>query len=90
MNERSSKQEDKSRRTPVMSVRTKNGTLIEMTLDPRSGEANLLAHHAGEITEGRSMSFDGRDYVPYSAENNLLTHRVVLLPSAASEGCCCP
>jgi len=68
-----------------MSVRTKNGTLIEMTLDPRSGEANLLAHQGGEITEGRSISIDGRDYVPYSPENNLLTHKVVLLPSAASE-----
>lgn len=85
MNERPNKKEEKSRRTPVMSVRTKNGTLVEMTLDPRSGEANLLAYQGSEIIEGRSMSFDGRDYVPYSAENNLLTHRVVLLPSAASE-----
>lgn len=85
MNERPIKQEDKSRRTPVMSVRTKSGSLIEMTLDPRTGEASLLAYRGGEVTEGRSMSIDGRDYVPYSAENNLLTHRVVLLPSAASE-----
>lgn len=59
--------------------------MLEMILDPRKGEAGFLVHQFGDVTESKLMSIDGRDYVPYSPENNLLTHRVVLLPSTAAD-----
>ena len=56
--------------------------MVEMIFRPEEHECRLLAFEDGETTEHASISLDGHEYVPYSPENNLLTHRVVLLPSA--------
>ncbi len=68
-----------------MSLRTPDGSLIEMIYRPLSGETALLVQRDSMCTEHTSIVADGREYAPYSAENNLLTHRVVVLPSAVGE-----
>ena len=66
---------------PAISVRAKDGVLVEMILRPESGEARLVTFRNGTVEEHQSISLDGHENVPYSAGNNLLTHRVIVLPS---------
>lgn len=54
-------------------------TLVEMILKPDEQESRLVLCRDGESSEHASVSIEGRDYIPYSPENNLLTHRVILL-----------
>jgi hypothetical protein len=54
-----------------------------MLLDPVQGEGCLVASKDGGVERLDRVFVEGKEYVPYSADNNLLTHRVVLLPSAA-------
>lgn len=68
-----------------MSVRARDGTVLEMVLRRQAGETRLVTWRDGATTEATSVSIDGHRYVPYSPKNNLLTHRVVVLPSAASD-----
>ena len=55
-----------------------------MLLQP-GGASSLAIWRDGAITKATSVSIAGRDYVPYSPENNLLTHRVIVLPSAVAD-----
>jgi hypothetical protein len=59
--------------------------LVEMILRSDVGESRFVSAQNGTTEEHRSITVDGREYVPFSPENNLLTHRVVVLPSAAAE-----
>jgi hypothetical protein len=73
------------RTEPVMSLRGRDGTLIEMILRPDESETALVVFREGEAIEQKSVLLDGHEYAPYSPENNLLTHRVIVLPSAIGE-----
>jgi hypothetical protein len=53
-----------------------------MLLDPGQAEGCIVASEDGGVARLDRLLTDGREYIPYSADNNLLTHRVVLLPSA--------
>jgi hypothetical protein len=70
---------------PVMSLRAKDGTMLETILKPQERQTRLVRWSDGEHAEHQSVSVDGHDYVPYSPENNLLTHRVIVLPSAVGD-----
>ena len=78
-----SKGSNKDRSESIMSLRARDGTMLEAVLRADHGESRLVSFRDGEMAEHRSVSIDGRRSVPYSPTNNLLTHRVVLLPSAA-------
>ena len=58
---------------------------VEMTFNSETATALLVSYREGSASEHESLESQGKTYVPYSAENNLLTHRVVLFPSAAVE-----
>jgi len=68
-----------------MSLRRKNGVLLEMVLRRDEGTSALILFHNGEVSEHRSVTLDGQEYVPYSPANNLLTHRVIALPSMVGD-----
>jgi hypothetical protein len=67
-----------------MSVRARDGTLVETVHRPEQGECRLVTLRGDISAEHSSITVDGREYVPYSADNNLLTHRVIVLPSAVA------
>ncbi len=84
MKPRTQSQEDEKRNKPdpVMSLRARDGTVLETILRPREAATRLVAYCDGVSAEYETVEIDGHRYVPYSPENNLLTHRVVVLPSA--------
>lgn len=73
-----------SGRFPTISAKLPEGVLVEMLL--RDGKPSFACYADGNIVERTSVDgASGQVLVPYSPENNLLTHRVVLLPSEAAE-----
>lgn len=61
---------------------TADGRLIETIYDPETRRTGFVAWHNGrsEVVKTTTIPGIGR-VVPYSATNNLLSHRVVLFPS---------
>ena len=55
--------------------------MLEMVFRPRENKTALVSFRDGELAEHQSVVVDGHEYVPYSPGNNLLTHRVIVLPS---------
>lgn len=68
-----------------MWLRTRDGAMLEMIFCPRENKTSLVSFHEGDVSEHDSLIVDGHEYVPYSPANNLLTHRVVVLPSGVGE-----
>ena len=70
----------------VVSNKTRDGALLEMIHRPDLEQTRLLKFDSGGVSEHASVRVGGsRTLVPYSPGNNLLTHRVLLLPSSAAE-----
>jgi hypothetical protein len=69
---------------PIFSRRTRDGSLIETVLKPHDDGARLVLFNGGNATEHRSLDVDGHRFVPYSSRNNLITHRVIVLPSGVA------
>ena len=79
---------DKStaRNLPTASAVLGADCIVELTLRPDGSRTALLVHERGAMRETGALAVaNGERLVPYSADNNLLVHRVVLLPSAATE-----
>ena len=51
----------------------------------KQDQSRLVTFRDGNVTEHESISVDGRQCVPYSPRNNLLTHKVIVLPSAVDD-----
>lgn len=64
-----------------------DGDLVEMAFDPKEMETFFLRSAPGGTSAQRARSIEdsGERVVPFSPRNNLLTHRVVLFPSACGE-----
>ena len=61
-----------------------DGTIGEMLYDGKT--TTFAVFHAGTWqTQDRITGDDGRPLVPYSPQNNLVKHRVVLFPSEVAE-----
>lgn len=73
----------KERVQPILSLRAHDGTMLETILRMRGSESVLVSWRAGQLTEHRSLVVGDTRYVSFSPKNNLLTHRVILLASAA-------
>ena len=70
----------------VVSNKTPDGVLLEMVHRPIQEQTRFLRFESGELTEHSSVNVGSyRTLVPYSPGNNLLTHRVLLLPSGADD-----
>lgn len=75
---------DRQRRRPVVSAILDGDILVETLFEPAPPASRFLVSFAeGEHVEMQKVPAPGPSWlVPYSPDNNLLTHRVVLLPSA--------
>lgn len=83
MEQQPKNQADKEKVQPILSLRARDGAMLETLLKPESGETFLLCQVGKQLTEHRSIVVEQLRYVPYSPKNNLLSHRVILLPSNA-------
>lgn len=62
-----------------------DGSIVEMLYRPDEHRTLLCVMKDGEIREEDSISENGGRLVPYSPDNNLLAHEVVLFPSEPLE-----
>ncbi|MCE5311429.1 MAG: hypothetical protein LLG20_27650 [Acidobacteriales bacterium] len=74
---------DKAR--PTISAVLEDGSLIEMLYRPEEGRTLLCVSKDGEVREEQYLALNGENLVPYSPNNNLLAHEVVLFPSEPLE-----
>lgn len=71
---------------PIVSTKLPTGQLVETVYHADPPATRFLVGSHGLTAElGKVPAPGGGWYVPYSPRNNLLTHRVVLLPTAADE-----
>ena len=63
----------------IVSKRPADGTMIEAVMRPE-GSTALAVARAGQVEIVEKLQLDGMTYLPIPARNNLLWHRVVLLP----------
>lgn len=86
-NPKSTDEHKPSRRTtPAVSARLPDGTLVELIYRPEERTTLFAIAQNGETREAEDFELpDGRRLVPYSAQNNLITHKAILLPSGVSE-----
>lgn len=77
---------DKIARTVVtMRADLADGSFAEMIYRPELHETAFAVCEGMRVIERDWLDADGLRFVPYSPRNNLLTHRVVLLPSRTEE-----
>lgn len=76
----------RQKKKSVVSAVLDDGTLVEAIHREDVHETSLLVWHDGVLQETSSLEVPHLGtVVPYSPSNNLLAHRVLLLPSGASE-----
>src|SRR6266849_2876246 len=75
--------EDKKRRglIPTVSRVLSTGEIIELVYDAKARRTRLAVSRNGECTLEDTVAIDGSiKLVPYSADNNLVKHQVLVLP----------
>jgi hypothetical protein len=76
----------KQHREPTASAVLSDGTLVEMLYEPVARRSRLVCYRDDVWRlEDRVYTDSSRLLVPYSPENNLLKHEVVLFPSEVQE-----
>ena len=69
----------------LVSTILQNGTIVEMVHRPEEGRTLFCLGTDNRVTYEKDLVVAGERVVPYSPQNNLLQHEVVLLPSMAEE-----
>lgn len=62
-----------------------DGSLVEMVFDPVESRTRFCIMKDGNVRISDSVNDRGQRLVPYSPQNNLLSHEVVLFPSKPGE-----
>lgn len=79
------KADEESRRPerphPTVSLTLPDGQIVEMVHDPDSDSTQYCISDGARWHLAHDLTVGGERHVPYSPKNNLLRHRVVLLPS---------
>jgi len=70
---------------PAVSLVLADGTIVETVYQPAGHRTLFCVSQDGELRYEESLIVDGQRLVPYSPNNNLLRHEVVLLPSEPQE-----
>ena len=74
------------RATSIASMVLSDGTIVEMVHRPELNTTSLMCWSDGAWDERDAIGdADEPRYVPYSPNNNLIAHQVVLFPSSAAE-----
>lgn len=81
----SSDRAERPRARPEVSVQLSDGSLAELVLDSVEHRTRFAVFRDGAVSYEPALTVSDRRLVPYSPENNLLRHGVVLFPSAAEE-----
>ncbi|MEO6191612.1 MAG: hypothetical protein ABIS20_01265 [Thermoanaerobaculia bacterium] len=77
---------EKKQFRPVVSLTLPTGEMLETVFDPAAPATGFIVFDGKKWRSERKVELPGGvTLVPYSAENNLITHRVVLFPSAPEE-----
>lgn len=76
---------DERRRRPSAGALLPDGRVAELVYRPDEGTTSFIVGQGDEWEEVESVEVAGELLVPFSPQNNLLVHRVVLLPSAPIE-----
>jgi|SRR6266850_685319 len=62
------------------------GTVVEMVYRPENAETTFAIYENGEVRYAQTFPAGANEaFTPYSARNNLVQNRIILLPSAAEE-----
>jgi hypothetical protein len=70
----------------TVSARLEDGRQIELLYRPEERRTLFAVARDGVIEEASEIERpDGKLLIPYSSENNLITHKAILLPSEAAE-----
>jgi len=69
---------------PIPFYKTED-SLIEMVYDPFKKTTAFAIYKNGEVKYQQSAIVDGKRLIPYSPDNNLVKHKVVLFPSKAED-----
>lgn len=71
-------------RIPYLGGKPVPGTFLEMIHDPKESRTGFAVWTGGSVKYVNQFPLEGnRILVPYSPQNNLIAHRVILFPSAA-------
>jgi hypothetical protein len=77
---------ERSRSFPTVSTVLPSGAVAEMVYRPEVGETGFVLWQDSGWTAAEWIDLpDGRRLVPYSPDNNLLVHKVVLFPTEPEE-----
>lgn len=77
--------ETKPKAISTISTRLSSGEIIELVYLPESQKTQLAVWQNGEWNLVDSFEQNGNVLIPYSAKNNLIRHKVILLPSQPME-----
>src|SRR5206468_2691384 len=75
----------KQRPTPTISARFPNGEIVKLIYKSNERKTQLVVWHESAWKTVDHFDLDGQRFVPYSANNNLIRHNVILLPSEPQE-----
>jgi hypothetical protein len=75
----------KLRRVPTISARLKTGEIIEVGYESHEQKTKLIVWKDGKWKAVRHFESEREKLVPYSANNNLIQHKVILLPNEPIE-----
>ena len=70
---------------PGVSFTLPDGAIAELAYDPAEHKTKFIVWKGAGWEDHRELQVNGRRYVPYSPENNLIKNDVVLLPSKADD-----
>lgn len=70
---------------PAVSFVTTEGTLVELVYDSIAGTTAFAIWEDEKLKIVQSTSTAGQTYRPYSPDNSILKHKVVLMPSKAED-----
>ena len=79
------KKDGKHERVPTVSAVLDDGTIVETVYDPLAKRTAFVIYRDGDWSTTESLTLGTQTLVPYSANNNLLKHEVVLLPTGPEE-----
>lgn len=80
------KSESKGRRvSPAMSVKVSVSEIVEIVYDTEIKQTQFVVWKDNEWSFVDFFELDGKKLIPYSPDNNLIQHKVILLPSQPEE-----
>jgi hypothetical protein len=78
-------QAERKRRLPTISTRLSNGEIVELAYRQKEQKTSLVIWNGKDWKTVDSVTEKEHRLIPYSAKNNLIQHKVILLPDEPEE-----